>query len=199
MKKFEKEYQLLLEAKALAEDPQERLKEENSHLREAVGRLEHENECLAQELVASKINLREEMDKVRLVTLPTPLTPPTLLTTPTAISSVQFVLLPDQLQYCMFIFQCRCGICVYNCVCVCVCVRACMHAYVHACMCVCVCAHTVRICLCTVTILYYSSWLHHPFLALCCVYQCVDAAAVLCIVLKQLLHQYVEAAAAPVC
>ena len=64
LKKFEKEYQSLLEAKALAESPQERLKEENSRLQEAVGRLEHENECLAQELVASKINLREEMDKV---------------------------------------------------------------------------------------------------------------------------------------
>ena len=64
LKKFEKEYQSLLEAKALAENPQERLKEENSRLQEAVGRLEHENECLAQELVASKINLREEMDKV---------------------------------------------------------------------------------------------------------------------------------------
>lgn len=77
MKKFEKEYQLLLEAKALAEDPQERLREENSHLREAVERLEHENECLAQELVASKINLREEMDKVRRVQGSTHTTDPT--------------------------------------------------------------------------------------------------------------------------
>lgn len=64
LKKFEKEYQSLLEAKTLAESPQERLKEENSRLQEEVGRLEHENECLAQELVASKIHLREEMDKV---------------------------------------------------------------------------------------------------------------------------------------
>ena len=65
MKKFEKEYQAYLESKSQAADPMERLKEENSHLREGMNRLEHENEFLAQELVASKIHLREEMDRVR--------------------------------------------------------------------------------------------------------------------------------------
>ena len=64
MKKLEKDYQAHLEAKAEAQDPLQRLKYENNHLRDVVGRLEHENEYLAQELVGSKIHLREEMDRV---------------------------------------------------------------------------------------------------------------------------------------
>jgi hypothetical protein len=64
LKKLEKDYQAHLEAKAEEEDPLQRLKSENNHLRDVVGRLEHENEYLAQELVGSKVHLREEMDRL---------------------------------------------------------------------------------------------------------------------------------------
>jgi predicted nucleic acid-binding Zn-ribbon protein len=64
LRKLEKEYQAMKEAEAALEDPVARLEKDNKRLQETNLRLEQENDTLAQELVASKIALRQEMDKV---------------------------------------------------------------------------------------------------------------------------------------
>ena len=64
LSKLERDYQSFLEHQALLEDPVLRLEKDNKQLRESIHRLEQENDCLAQDLVSSKIKLRSEMDKV---------------------------------------------------------------------------------------------------------------------------------------
>jgi predicted nucleic acid-binding Zn-ribbon protein len=64
LRKLEKEYQAMKEAEAALEDPVARLEKDNKRLQETNLRLEQENDTLAQELVASKIALRQEMDKL---------------------------------------------------------------------------------------------------------------------------------------
>eukprot|EP00118_Oscarella_pearsei_P007400 m.35998 g.35998 ORF g.35998 m.35998 type:complete len:986 (+) comp32201_c1_seq2:207-3164(+) len=64
LKKLEREYTIIKEAEAAEEDPMIRLKRDNKSLQEANLRFERENDLLAQELVASKIGLRHEMDKL---------------------------------------------------------------------------------------------------------------------------------------
>ena len=51
------------EQEQMREDPLHRYERENKHLREANLRLDRESDDLAQELIASKISLRDELDK----------------------------------------------------------------------------------------------------------------------------------------
>ncbi|XP_037082185.1 rab GTPase-activating protein 1-like, partial [Pollicipes pollicipes] len=62
LRKYEKEYLAIKEQERLREDPADRLQRENRKLLAANLRLEHENDDLAMELVASKIQLRRNLD-----------------------------------------------------------------------------------------------------------------------------------------
>lgn len=64
LSKLQKDYQSFLDQQAQLEDPVKRLERENKQLRDTILRLEQENDNLAQELVASKVTLRTEMDRL---------------------------------------------------------------------------------------------------------------------------------------
>ncbi len=67
LSKLQKDYQSFLEQQAQLEDPVVKLERDNKQLRDLIHRLEQENDNLAQDLVGSKIKLREEMDKVHII------------------------------------------------------------------------------------------------------------------------------------
>lgn len=62
LKKYAKSYELLKQKEKLLENPLTRLQRENAKLTENILRLEQENDDIARDLVASKIQLRAQLD-----------------------------------------------------------------------------------------------------------------------------------------
>lgn len=62
LKKYAKAYEVLKQKEKLLEDPVNRLQRENAKLTENILRLEQENDDIARDLVASKIQLRAQLD-----------------------------------------------------------------------------------------------------------------------------------------